>query len=80
MYLLSNFGERHEDRIPLRIVSSIDEARDLIKKHFVDYSFREEKEATDYDEEATIICVYYGEGEDEEIECVVIVERINEEL
>lgn len=60
LILLSSEGERHEDRIPEGIFSSLDSAINWILKknpnHYIEKSIVE----TDYDNEATDIYLYHN--------------------
>lgn len=62
MYLLSQYGERHEDRIPEGIFSSLDKIKEFldVKDSFID----EMSFVSDYDESAIELTVVYSSREE----------------
>ena len=71
LILLSSEGERHEDRIPEGIFSSLDSAINWILKKNPDHYVVKHTIQTDYDNEAIDIYVYHNSWNisDDEKEC-----------
>lgn len=62
MYLLSQYGERHEDRLPEGIFSSLDKIREYLT---LEDSFIDEMSfVSDYDESAIALTVVYSSREE----------------
>jgi len=75
MFLLSTEGERHEDRIPMKIVTSLDSAREYLKEKFPTINFLEEISETDYNDNAVLFFDTEEETAGEEIGNPVICEK-----